>query len=297
MIRLGLLDFDSSHCVEFTKRLNQRMIGEDQWVHGARVVVACPGESLAAPERVAGFTDEMKQMDVPLVNKSTEMIGKVDGMLILSLDGSVHWERTRPFLDAGLPCFVDKPFACSVADARKIFDVADKKRVAVFSASALRYATELVEFLRSPAHATLTGAITYGPALHNPRNPGLFHYGIHALEVLYTLMGPGCLRVSCVQETTATVATGIWRDGRIGTIRASHVWPGPYGAIVHGEHECRSFSIDTQTVYCELLKKVVAMFQTGKPPLDPEETLELIGFIEAANQSALLNGVAEALVI
>ena len=49
-----------------------------------------------------------------------DVIGKIDGMLIEAVDGSVHWERTRPFLEAGIPCFVDKPFACSLADARKM---------------------------------------------------------------------------------------------------------------------------------------------------------------------------------
>ncbi len=129
MIKLGLLDFDSSHCVEFTKRLNHCAIEDDQWVDGGRVVVACPGESIAAPERIPGFTEEMKQMGVPLVDKPSDMISQVDGMLIESLDGSVHWQRTRPFLEAGLPCFVDKPFTCSVADARRIFDLAEKKNV------------------------------------------------------------------------------------------------------------------------------------------------------------------------
>src|SRR5262245_26607936 len=143
MIKLGLLEFDSSHCVEFTKRLNHRFIDEQQWLEGARVVVACPGESIAAPERIPGFLEEMKRMEVPLVDNPSDMIGRVDGMLILSLDGSVHLERTRPFLEAGLPCYVDKPFACTVADARRMFDLADQKKVPLFSASAMRYAPAL----------------------------------------------------------------------------------------------------------------------------------------------------------
>ena len=286
MIKLGLLDFDSSHCVEFTKRLNHRMIDEDQRVNGARVVVACPGESIAAPERITGFAEEMKRMDVPLVDKPADLIGKVDGVLILSLDGSVHWERTRPFLEAGLPCFVDKPFACSVDDAKRIFDLADRKNLPVFSSSAMRYAPELIELMRTEAHPKMVGAITYGPAPHHPRNPGLFHYGMHAVEALYTLMGPGCERVTCIEERGATVATGVWKDGRVGTIRGTRSWPGPYGAVVIGEHEADSFAIDTQYVYRELLKKVVEMFQTGKAPIEPRVTLELIAFIEAAGRSA-----------
>lgn len=55
-IRIGIVDFDSSHCVEFTRRINHVGISADQWVDGAEVVVGCPGTSLLAPERIAGFT-------------------------------------------------------------------------------------------------------------------------------------------------------------------------------------------------------------------------------------------------
>src|SRR4051812_45106572 len=113
MIRLGVLDFDTSHAVEFTKRLNHIDSPADQWVDGAKVVIGCPGESKLSPERIAGYTEQMKKYEVPLVEKPTDLIGKVDGMLIEAVDGSVHWERAKPFLEAGIPCFIDKPFACS----------------------------------------------------------------------------------------------------------------------------------------------------------------------------------------
>ena len=31
MLKLGILDFDTAHLVEFTKRLNHKQIAEDQW--------------------------------------------------------------------------------------------------------------------------------------------------------------------------------------------------------------------------------------------------------------------------
>ena len=67
MIRLGMLDFDTSHTVEFTRHLNHVGIEEDQWVDGARVVVGCPGASRIAPERIPGFRSEMERHGVPLV--------------------------------------------------------------------------------------------------------------------------------------------------------------------------------------------------------------------------------------
>src|SRR5260370_42391104 len=164
MFKLGILDFDTSHVVEFTKRLNHQTIAEDQWVEGAQVVIGCPGESKIMPERIPGYTKEMEKLGVQLVNKTQEMLGKGHGMLIESQEGGVHWERARPFLEAGLPCFIDKPFPCGVPAAHKIVELPEKKKVPVSSSSSLRCAPELVKFVDDAKHGQVFGALTYAPA-------------------------------------------------------------------------------------------------------------------------------------
>jgi hypothetical protein len=146
MIRVGIVDFDTSHVVEFTRRLNHKGVAKDQWVEGARVVLACPGESKIMPERIPGYKKEMEKLGVPLVEKPGDLIGKVDGVLVESQEGGAHWPRAKPFLEAGLPCFLDKPFTCSLADAKKVAALSAKKKAPVFSSSSLRYAPELTAF-------------------------------------------------------------------------------------------------------------------------------------------------------
>ena len=168
MLKLGILDFDTSHCVEFTRRLNQIGNDKEQFVEGAKVVVGCPGESKLSPERIEGFTKQMKEFGVPLVDKPGDMIGKVDGMLIEAVDGTAHYERAKPFLEAGVPCFIDKPFACSLDDAKKLADLAAKKKLPLFSSSSLRYAPELVEYATDAKHGKIVGCTVYGPAMLSP---------------------------------------------------------------------------------------------------------------------------------
>jgi predicted dehydrogenase len=296
MIRLGVLDFDTSHVVEFTRRLNHiEGTPQEQWVEGARVVIGCPGESRLMPERIAGFTEQMKKFGVKLVDKPEEMIGKVDGMLIESVDGTVHYERARPFLEAGMPCFIDKPFTCSVEDARKIIDLSIKRKAPVFSSSSLRYAPEVTAYQQHQRdkQGALIGAVTWGPATASPqpqRNAGLFHYGIHAVEMLYTLMGAGCQQVVNVYEQGAEVVTGRWKDGRIGTVRGMRKGVTPFGFTVFAEKGVLTSAVETRFIYRELLKKVVEFFQTGRSPVAVEETLEIIAFIEAANTSGSHHG-------
>ena len=293
MIKFGILDFDTSHAVEFTKRLNHKDIAEDQWVEGGQVVIGCPGESKLSPERIPAFTEAMKRLGVPLVDKPADLIGKCDVVMIEAVDGSVHFERAKPFLDAGVPCFVDKPFTCSVADARKLVDLAAKKKLPLFSSSSLRFAPELVAYTAEPKNGKLLGAVAWGPASLHERNPGLFHYGIHAVEVLYTLMGPGCESVTCMSDKSADVVTGHWKDGRVATVRGTRSGPSSYGATVFAEKAIGNLSLSAKYIYRELLKKVVETYTTGKPPIDVSVTVEIVGFIEAAWKSANNHGMVQ----
>ena len=299
MIKLGILDFDTSHTVEFTRRLNHTEgTPKEQFVDGAQVVVGCAGESRLSPERVAGFTEQMKKFGIPIVEKPADMIGQVDGMLIEAVDGTVHSERAKPFLEAGIPCFIDKPFACSVADAKKILELSVKKKAPVFSSSSLRYAPELVDYSADQKRGKLVGCEVYGPASLSPipeRNAGLYHYGIHAVEMLYTLMGPGCKRVSCTHEKGVDFVVGQWKDGRIGTVRGIREGANGYGFIGFAENGIKAVTVGTSLIYRELLKQIVEFFKSGKPPVEPAVTLEIVAFIEAANTSAANHGAGQSL--
>jgi len=294
MIKLGILDFDTSHVVEFTKRLNQIDCPDDQKVEGAKIVIGCPGESKLSPERIPGFIETMKKFGVPLVDKPEDMIGKVDGILIEAVDGSVHLARAKPFLEAGIPCYVDKPFACSTADAKALIDLAEKKKLPIFSSSSLRYAPEVVSYLADAAHGPIQGCLTYGPASEHERNPGLYHYGIHAVEMLYALMGPGCERVTCLHEKDVDVVTGHWKGGRFATVRGIRKGAAGFGFTAFADKSVKAVTVPTTFIYRELLKKIVEMFATKKSPLDPAETLEIVAFIEAANKSGVNHGSIEA---
>lgn len=291
MIRIGIVDFDTSHVVAFTQRLNHIGTTEEQCVDGAKVVVGCPGESIMSPERIPEFTKTMQEYGVPLVEEPAEIIGKVDAVLIEAVDGSVHYERAKPFLEAGIPMFIDKPFTCSLAGAKKIADLADKKGIPLFSSSSLRYALEVTALKEKGGEVgKVVGADTYSPASQHPRNPGFFNYGIHGIETLYALMGPGCQSVRCVSTEGTDVVTGLWEDGRIGTMRGTRQGAHSYGFTAFCEKSVQVSTINAAYIYRELLKRIVETFATGKPPIDISETIEIVAFIEAANSSAQQGG-------
>jgi predicted dehydrogenase len=296
MLRIGLVDCDTSHVVAFTQRLNHVGIGEDQWVDGARVVAAVPGTSLVSPERIPGHVEQLREHGVEIVERPEDLRGRVDAVFVESVDGSVHLERALPFVEAGVPIFVDKPFTTSAADARRLVEAAQRRNVPLTSASALRYAAEVQDIRRREDElGAVLGADTYGPASLHPRNPGLFHYGVHAVEMLYALLGAGCRSVRCVSEEGAEVVVGRWSNGRLGTVRGTRQGVYAFGFTAFCEKQVVATAIDGRYYYRELLKAIVAMLESKRWPLTPEELVEPIAFQEAALRSAQRHGEEVAL--
>jgi hypothetical protein len=108
-------------------------------------------------------------------------------------------------------------------------------------------------------------------------------------------MGPGCKRVTCTHEKGADVVTGHWADARLATVRGNRTGPGSYGFTAFAEKGVKTSGVGTGVIYRELLKKVIETFTTGKPPIDPAVTLEIVAFIEAAYRSGNNHGAAESL--
>ena len=293
MLRLGIVDFDSSHSIEFTRRFNHVGVDADQCVEGARVVLGCPGTSLMSSERIPGFTRQIAECGVELVERPEQMIGRMDAVLVLSICGQAHRERATPFLAAGIPTFVDKPFACSLGDAAAMVRLAREKQTVLLTSSALRFAGEIDQFrARAADYGRLHGVVSHGPAKRAEGNPGLFHYGIHAVEVLFTLMGPGCRSVTTVCTEGAESATGRWSDGRLGTLRGIRAGSTAYGCLAFCEHGVVHQPISARYAYRNLCRAMVESFTSGRAVVDPELSLEIVRFVLASLQSER-NGSAE----
>ncbi|MGD9497283.1 MAG: gfo/Idh/MocA family oxidoreductase, partial [Armatimonadota bacterium] len=119
MKRVGIVDWDTSHVVQFTMRLNRLPdIAEEQWIDSDyRVVAGYVGTSeITDAERMAEYEQKLTGWGVEKVDKPEDLIGMVDAVLVESQSGYQHLEKARPFLEAGIPTYIDKPFVIDVAD-------------------------------------------------------------------------------------------------------------------------------------------------------------------------------------
>lgn len=289
VIRIGIIGLDTSHVPAFAKMFNDPKASGD--LAGFKVVGGYPGGSQDIPssrDRVAKFTADLKGMGVEIVDTIPELLKKCDVVLLESVDGRPHLEQARPVIEAKKLLFIDKPLAGSLADAIAIAELAKKNDVAWFSSSSLRFGPGVVALKDNPKVGEIIGCDAWSPSPLESHHPDLFWYGIHGVEMLYTLMGPGCETVTRVQtgggETKGgELVTGVWKGGRIGTFRGLRDGTHDYGAVVFGKK-----GIATQLGfegYKPLDEAVARFFKTGKPPVAAEETIELMAFMEAADES------------
>lgn len=287
-IRLGIIGLDTSHAIAFTKLLNDENAGAE--IAGCRVIAAYPEGSPdieSSVTRVPKYTQQIQELGVEIVDSIDDLLTRVDGVLLETNDGRPHLEQIRPVLAAGKPVFVDKPLAGTLADAVEIFAAAKREGVPIFSSSSLRYSPSAQE-IRNGAIGKVIGCDAYSPCSLEKTHPDLFWYGIHGVETLFTVMGPGCESVVRSSTGGTDVVVGTWSDGRIGTFRGIRTGKGGYGGTAFGTKETRA--IGPYQGYRPLLVEIVKFFRTGKPPIDARETLEIYAFMEAADESKRRGG-------
>jgi predicted dehydrogenase len=296
VLRVGIIGLDTSHVTAFTALLNNPNARGD--LAGFRVVAAYPGGSPDIPDsknRLEMYTTELRdKYKVEIVDSIDELLKRVDVVLLESVDGRPHLKQILPVLRAGKRVFIDKPVAGSLADAILIYELARKYKVPCFSSSSLRFYPGIAAMRQSPKVGEVLGCDAYGPCSLEPHHPDLFWYGIHGVETLFTIMGPGCEKVARVHTKDCDLVTGIWKDGRVGTFRGvrNNKKVG-YGATVFGTKGVAP--ADGRGGYAPLVEEICKFFRTGRPPVSAEETIEIFAFMEAADESKRQGGAPVAL--
>ncbi len=120
-----------------------------------------------------------------VVDAPEKMIGQVDAVIIATDIGGEHVARVKPFVEAELPVFVDKPLCDNSADLATFSKwIVDEKRP-IMSSSAMRYAKEYMPYQKSTNEL---GELRFVSATMCKKWET---YGIHALEAIYPIVGPG----------------------------------------------------------------------------------------------------------
>jgi hypothetical protein len=253
--------------------------------------VAFKGGSRDIPaswNRLEGFTKTLQEKyGVKIVDSIDSLLRDCDAVMVENVDGRPHLAEAAQVIKAHKSVFVDKPLGGSLRDALEIYRLARENGVPIFSGSDVRYYPNLQE-MKSSDTGQLRGAIACGPCELEPHHPDLFWYGIHSTEALYTILGPGCESVVCAATPDTHCVTGLWKDGKVGTVYGLRKTPYLFRMTVFGSKKVLDEQIEGG--YAPFLREVVKFFQTGAAPVPAEETLEIYAFMEAADESKRQGG-------
>ena len=217
-----------------------------------------------------------------VVDRPEEVIGEVDAVIIATDDGEDHVRRAAPFVEAGLPVFVDKPLAVNLSELRQFRDWR-RAGARILSSSGLRYAPEIAE-LRGQTWKWLS----------NSTGKTLERYGIHALEPLFVLLGPGFKEVAWAGTGNSCIVSASHACGAMATIAVLPEATGAFG-VLQGYGPDGHKLVRTKNTYLAFRGQLLAAiewFRTGNDPYPFEHTIELMAVLIAARESRAKGGPA-----
>jgi predicted dehydrogenase len=288
MFRIGILGSDNSHADRFSEILNLPEHPSYLPDSGAQVV-AIWGQEAERTQQVA-----QNGKIATIVENPTDMIGQVDAVFCVTRHGGLHRELVTPYLEAGIPTFVDKPLAVDPADARAIVAVAQQYNVPFTSFSTVRFSADTRAYLAEVQKlgGVRTGVYT-GPASRRNIYGGMIFYAIHSIELMLAVQGTGVQWVQAVEgpavdeqgNGNATVICA-WADGGMATLQLTVDAHYGFRAMALGREGFHCAHLNISDCYHEGMKRILPILR-GEIESDvaPEAMIEAIQIGAAIERS------------
>lgn len=251
MIKIGLVNIDTSHPLDFSKRL----------IEGGRArYTAIYNDGFRGEDEVEAFA---KKVDMKICSSLEELADSVDVGFIQGCNWDKHLEHAMPFIRRNKPVFLDKPMVGNLADCRKILEL-EQQGAVILGSSSVRYCPEVQDFLNLPEAER-------GKVLHISMSVGVdeFNYAIHAVEGICAMVGAKPLSVRYVgqsQQDTQSCETYFveFENGATACYHRVHGSYAKFNTIVLTTATNYSFTIDNSRLYSSLLEQLCNKLE-GKP--------------------------------
>jgi len=243
-------------------------------IEGARVTHICCNDPADA-RHVA------KASLIPnVVERPEDVIGHVDAVIIATDQGFEHVDRCRPFVEAGLPLFVDKPLTDNEPDLLQFIEWVEEGHQ-ILSSSSMRYTKEYGPYRISTHELGRLCLVTITTGKYWET------YGIHALEGMYPILGPGFISAQNTGSKYRNIVHLKHESGADVVVAAIKEMIGSFGvmtlngtaghAVVEGGDSFYAFKAQLQTF--------VDFLRTGERPFPFSETVELMKLVIAGIRS------------
>ncbi len=273
MIRLGIIGSENSHANAFASYFTNAELYPDI------KAVGVAGDYPESNEKLA------KQFGLKVYDDFLDMLGEVDAVAVTSRDGSTHAKFARPFIEAGIPTFVDKPFCSNGEEAEKLLSLAKAKNVPVLGGSGLKLVTD-VRLLANAAklyREQLSTAVLSAPLNMNNEWGGFYFYSAHLVEMCLTIFGYDPIEVTAIRGKDSVSAIVKYQDFNVSLL---FVQGGIYyyGQFFHANQKYAK-DVDIGFFLEDESKAFAEMLRTGKMPFSYEQLAKPVHFLNAIYES------------
>jgi predicted dehydrogenase len=274
-IRIGIIGAENSHTRGFGKLFN--------------IDKKFPGVSV---EYVWGETeafakDAMERGAIPkMVKDPKEMMGKIDALIVDHRHAKYHLPAAEPFVKAGIPTFIDKPFCYRLEEGKAFLEMAREAGTPVTSYSSISHSAATFDVREQLKElGTINQLIRTGPVDLESEYGGIFFYGVHTVQPLLYLFDTDVVKVRVNKNGPNSGANLIFSDGMSASL-----------VFTTKKYGWQTF-VETDEGVVELKSRVEAeepgknyvdmvhMFRTGEEPRSHEHILKGVAVLEALERS------------
>lgn len=133
-----------------------------------------------------------EQFGVYTAKSYDEFVGKIDGLIITARHGDNHYKYAKPYIESGIPMFIDKPITVSEEDAIEFIQELKANKVRVSGGSMCKYAAqvqELKKLVESGEQGKVLGGFFRAPINILERYGGFYFYTQHLVQVMCEIFG------------------------------------------------------------------------------------------------------------
>ena len=286
-IRFGVIGTENSHVNQACKRFNL-----EKSIEGGIIEALYPGEG----DTLEHVKEVQKEGKVPLlVDKAEDMLGKIDAVIIMNRHAKYHCKYARLFLENKIPTFIDKPFSCSLEEAKEVIDLSHKTDTWLSSSSTVWKTSSFQNFFKETqeelgdVHSGMVG----GPFDFESEFGGVFFYGIHTVEMLLQGFGYDVRTIFAKLHRKNCFVTATLKSGELASLHLIGEGGGNFQVLLHCEKGSRYLNVDTSDGYDMGLKSLLDGIKRNVKPLTDEQLLMPIKILLAIDKSVRENGEVE----
>lgn len=274
-IRIGIIGAENSHTIGFGKMFNieKKFPGvEVKYVWGENEKFAL---------------NAADQGNIPnIVKDPSEMLGKIDALIVDHRHAKYHLEAATPFIKEGIPSFIDKPFCYRAAEGKEFLELAQKHNTPLTSYSTIAHSNSTFDIKEQiESMGDISQVVRYGPLDMDSKYGGIFFYGVHLLQPLMNMFDEDIERVKISRQGKNGNASLAFKNGLFATLvfkTDSYGWE-TFVETEDGLTELKSRveENDPAIAYSDM----VEMFRTGKEPRSHQSILNCVSVLEALEKS------------